>query len=70
LWQASAVLSRRPSARLGEFWPEPERLIAVESGPPFGLPIDVHPDLDHALSEAAQSQRPEQFEALMGRLRL
>jgi 3-deoxy-7-phosphoheptulonate synthase len=34
-----------------------------------GLLIEVHPDPDHALSDGAQSLRPEQFEELMGQLR-
>jgi 3-deoxy-7-phosphoheptulonate synthase len=35
-----------------------------------GLLIEVHPDPDHALSDGAQSLRPEQFEELMQQLRL
>jgi 3-deoxy-7-phosphoheptulonate synthase len=35
-----------------------------------GLLIEVHPDPDHALSDGAQSLRPEQFEELMAQLRL
>jgi 3-deoxy-7-phosphoheptulonate synthase len=35
-----------------------------------GLLIEVHPDPDRALSDGAQSLRPEQFEELMGQLRL
>jgi 3-deoxy-7-phosphoheptulonate synthase len=35
-----------------------------------GLLIEVHPDPDHALSDGAQSLRPEQFQELMGQLRL
>ena len=34
-----------------------------------GLLIEVHPDPDRALSDGAQSLRPEQFEELMGQLR-
>jgi 3-deoxy-7-phosphoheptulonate synthase len=34
-----------------------------------GLIIEVHPDPDHALSDGAQSLRPEQFAELMGQLR-
>jgi 3-deoxy-7-phosphoheptulonate synthase len=34
-----------------------------------GLLVEVHPDPDHALSDGAQSLRPEQFEELMGQLR-
>jgi 3-deoxy-7-phosphoheptulonate synthase len=34
-----------------------------------GLLVEVHPDPDHALSDGAQSLRPEQFEHLMGQLR-
>jgi 3-deoxy-7-phosphoheptulonate synthase len=34
-----------------------------------GLLIEVHPDPDHALSDGAQSLRPEQFVELMGQLR-
>jgi len=30
----------------------------------------VHPDPDRALSDGAQSLRPEQFEELMGQLRM
>ena len=33
-----------------------------------GLLIEVHPDPDHALSDGAQSLRPEQFEELMAQL--
>jgi len=35
-----------------------------------GLILEVHPDPDHALSDGAQSLRPEQFEELMGQLRI
>jgi 3-deoxy-7-phosphoheptulonate synthase len=35
-----------------------------------GLLIEVHPDPDHALSDGAQSLRPEQFHELMGQLRI
>jgi 3-deoxy-7-phosphoheptulonate synthase len=35
-----------------------------------GLLIEVHPDPDRALSDGAQSLRPEQFEELMGQLRM
>jgi 3-deoxy-7-phosphoheptulonate synthase len=35
-----------------------------------GLLIEVHPDPDHALSDGAQSLRPEQFEELMQQLRM
>jgi 3-deoxy-7-phosphoheptulonate synthase len=35
-----------------------------------GLLIEVHPDPDHALSDGAQSLRPDQFEELMGQLRM
>jgi 3-deoxy-7-phosphoheptulonate synthase len=35
-----------------------------------GLLIEVHPDPDHALSDGAQSLRPEQFEELMRQLRM
>ena len=35
-----------------------------------GLLIEVHPDPDHALSDGAQSLRPDQFEELMRQLRL
>jgi 3-deoxy-7-phosphoheptulonate synthase len=34
-----------------------------------GLLVEVHPDPDHALSDGAQSLRPEQFEHLMEQLR-
>jgi 3-deoxy-7-phosphoheptulonate synthase len=34
-----------------------------------GLLVEVHPDPDHALSDGAQSLRPEQFEELMEQLR-
>jgi 3-deoxy-7-phosphoheptulonate synthase len=30
--------------------------------------VEVHPDPDHALSDGAQSLRPEQFEQLMDQL--
>jgi 3-deoxy-7-phosphoheptulonate synthase len=33
------------------------------------LLIEVHPDPDHALSDGAQSLRPEQFDQLMAQLR-
>jgi 3-deoxy-7-phosphoheptulonate synthase len=33
-----------------------------------GLMIEVHPDPDRALSDGAQSMRPEQFEELMVQL--
>jgi 3-deoxy-7-phosphoheptulonate synthase len=35
-----------------------------------GLLIEVHPDPDRALSDGAQSLRPEQFEELMSQLRM
>ena len=35
-----------------------------------GLLIEVHPDPDHAVSDGAQSLRPEQFDELMGQLRI
>src|ERR1700684_4654872 len=35
-----------------------------------GLLIEVHPDPDRALSDGAQSLRAEQFEELMGQLRI
>src|SRR6201986_86710 len=35
-----------------------------------GLLIEVHPDPDHALSDGAQSLRPEQFQELMEQLRM
>jgi 3-deoxy-7-phosphoheptulonate synthase len=35
-----------------------------------GLLVEVHPDPDHALSEGAQSLKPEQFEELMRQLRI
>ena len=35
-----------------------------------GLLIEVHPDPDHALSDGAQSLLPEQFDELMGQLRM
>jgi 3-deoxy-7-phosphoheptulonate synthase len=35
-----------------------------------GLLVEVHPDPDHALSDGAQSLRPEQFEELMKQLRM
>jgi len=35
-----------------------------------GLLVEVHPDPDRALSDGAQSLRPEQFEDLMRQLRM
>ncbi|HKJ92127.1 MAG TPA: 3-deoxy-7-phosphoheptulonate synthase [Longimicrobiales bacterium] len=35
-----------------------------------GLMIEVHPDPDHALTDGAQSLYPEQFEELMGQVRV
>ncbi|HXA52382.1 MAG TPA: hypothetical protein VNV86_18825, partial [Candidatus Acidoferrum sp.] len=35
-----------------------------------GLLLEVHPDPERALSDGAQSLFPEQFEELMGQLRL
>jgi 3-deoxy-7-phosphoheptulonate synthase len=35
-----------------------------------GLLVEVHPDPDHALSDGAQSLRPEQFDELMKQLRI
>ncbi len=35
-----------------------------------GLLVEVHPDPDHALSDGAQSLRPEQFDDLMRQLRM
>jgi 3-deoxy-7-phosphoheptulonate synthase len=34
-----------------------------------GLLVEVHPDPDRALSDGAQSLRPEQFEELMEQLK-
>ncbi len=47
----------------------PMALAAVAAGAD-GLLIEVHPDPDRALSDGAQSLRPEQFEELMRQLRL
>jgi 3-deoxy-7-phosphoheptulonate synthase len=35
-----------------------------------GLLVEVHPDPDRALSDGAQSLRPEQFDELMRQLRM
>jgi 3-deoxy-7-phosphoheptulonate synthase len=35
-----------------------------------GLLVEVHPDPDRAMSDGAQSLKPEQFEELMGQLRM
>jgi 3-deoxy-7-phosphoheptulonate synthase len=35
-----------------------------------GLLIEVHPDPDHALSDGAQSLKPEQFAELVRQLRI
>jgi 3-deoxy-7-phosphoheptulonate synthase len=35
-----------------------------------GLLVEVHPDPDHALSDGAQSLRPDQFQDLMAQLRM
>ncbi len=35
-----------------------------------GLMVEVHPDPDHALSDGAQSLFPEQFEELLGQVRV
>jgi 3-deoxy-7-phosphoheptulonate synthase len=35
-----------------------------------GLLVEVHPDPDHALSDGAQSLRPQQFVELMDQLRI
>jgi 3-deoxy-7-phosphoheptulonate synthase len=43
---------------------------ASVAGGADGLLIEVHPDPDRALSDGAQSLRPEQFEELMGQLRM
>src|ERR1700730_628216 len=42
---------------------------AVAAGA-YGLIVEVHPDPDRALSDGAQSLRPDQFEELMGQLRM
>jgi 3-deoxy-7-phosphoheptulonate synthase len=36
----------------------------------YGLLIEAHPDPDRALSDGAQSLRPEQFAELMRQLRI
>ena len=46
----------------------PMALAAVAAGAD-GLMIEVHPDPEHALSDGAQSLRPEQFDDLMQRVR-
>jgi 3-deoxy-7-phosphoheptulonate synthase len=48
---------------------EPMARAAVAAGAD-GLLIEVHPDPDRALSDGAQSLRPEQFEELMRQLRM
>jgi len=35
-----------------------------------GLLVEVHPDPDRAMSDGAQSLKPEQFDELMGQLRM
>jgi 3-deoxy-7-phosphoheptulonate synthase len=47
----------------------PMALAAVAAGAD-GLLVEVHPDPDHALSDGAQSLRPEQFDRMMTQLRL
>jgi 3-deoxy-7-phosphoheptulonate synthase len=48
---------------------EPMARAAVAAGAD-GLLVEVHPDPDRALSDGAQSLRPEQFEELMRQLRM
>jgi 3-deoxy-7-phosphoheptulonate synthase len=47
----------------------PMALAGVAAGAD-GLMIEVHPDPDHALSDGAQSLRPQEFGALMSRIQL
>jgi len=57
-----------PSHGTGKwFLVEPMALASVAAGAD-GLLIEVHPNPDHALSDGAQSLRPETFERLMVRL--
>ena len=58
-----------PSHAAGMYWMvEPLALAAIAAGAD-GLIIEVHNDPPHAKCDGAQSITPEQFDALMGRLR-
>lgn len=59
-----------PSHSTGHWYlVEPVALAAVAAGAD-GLLVEVHPNPDHALSDGAQSLRPDKFQRLMARLRL
>ena len=58
-----------PSHATGIPWMvEPMTLAAIAAGA-NGVMIEVHNDPPHALCDGAQSLRPEQFDALMGKVK-
>lgn len=58
-----------PSHAIGIPWMvEPMTLAAIAAGAD-GVMIEVHNDPPHALCDGAQSLRPEQFDALMGKVK-
>ena len=58
-----------PSHATGIPWMvEPMTLAAIAAGAD-GVMIEVHNDPPHALCDGAQSLRPEQFDALMGKVK-
>lgn len=59
-----------PSHASGKRWMVERLAMAAVAVGADGLMIEVHNDPDHALCDGAQSLRPEQFAALMDKLRI
>ena len=58
-----------PSHACGQAWMVERMSLAAAAAGADGLLIEVHNDPPHALCDGAQSITPEQFDALMGKLR-
>ena len=58
-----------PSHACGQAWMVERMSLAAAAAGADGLIIEVHNDPPHAKCDGAQSITPEQFDALMGRLR-
>ena len=58
-----------PSHACGQAWMVERMSLAAAAAGADGLIIEVHNDPPHALCDGAQSITPEQFDALMGKLR-
>jgi len=58
-----------PSHGTGHWWMVPYLSRAAIAVGADGLLVEVHPEPDQALSDGAQSLRPERFDAMMGEVR-